>query len=179
MIEKLTLVRLAAFAAILGGALRAGASFMPVGETTAAIEAFYLVIDLALLFGLIGIYLGRCERAGPIALAGWLLAMTGLAVITGPDAAAFGVDVYYVGVMVIMAGLTTLSLSLVMRGVRLNGAPWLWIGSLAAAILSGVPAAAQIGLILSGVLFGAGFVAAGTALLRDVRRAREAQIDCA
>ena len=164
MITKVTLVRLSAYAAIAGGGLRVLASFTPPSPGDPLLELLYLLIDLFLLFGLIGIYLGRCERAGVMALSGWILAMIGLAVIAGPEGSAFGLDIYYVGAMAVLAGLSVYSLSLVRHGVRLNYAPWMWLASLGAAILSGVPAFAVIGLIASGVLFGAGFVAAGLAL---------------
>lgn len=64
------LIRLAGIAAILGGALRMVSAFIPYVPDSAPLEVFYLVIDLALLFGLIG---GSARVTGRL---GWAAART-------------------------------------------------------------------------------------------------------
>ena len=59
------LIRLAGLAAILGGGLRIVPAFISYVPGNAPLEAFYLVIDLALLFGLIGVSARAAGRITP------------------------------------------------------------------------------------------------------------------
>ncbi|MCG8403325.1 MAG: hypothetical protein MJA84_17270 [Firmicutes bacterium] len=156
-----TLIRLAGLAAILGGALRIVSAFIPYVPDSAPLEAFYLVIDLALLFGLIGVYARVAGRLGGVGLAGFVVAAGGIAGIVGPDPVAFGIATYQVGVVAISMGLVVLAGQ--MLRVRAGGrvAPGLWLSAVAVGLLGGAVGWPQAGFVVAGVLFGGGFVAAG------------------
>lgn len=152
--------------AIAGGLARIATTFL-VGWSagSAQAEALALAIDFALLFGLTGFYFANAARLGLIGLAGYLLAASGIAFIFGPDGAAFGIDVYQTGVMAIGIGLIILSIPMLISGVARPAAA-LWIASAASSILGDVIGRGAEGFALAGVLFGAGFAAAGWSLLR-------------
>ncbi|NJK46585.1 MAG: hypothetical protein HC933_22135 [Pleurocapsa sp. SU_196_0] len=77
------LTRFGAVLAVLAGVLRIVAAFI---LELPEIEAFYLVIDLCILFGLIGVFGARLETLGWCGLIGFVVALTGAALIVGPDA---------------------------------------------------------------------------------------------
>lgn len=146
--------------AAAGGAMRVIASFMPWTPENAGLEAFYLAIDLALLFGLTGFYLAVAGRTGIAGLAGYLVAASGIALIVGPDGTAFGIDLYQAGVVVIALGLVILSAALLLaREARLAAA--LWLVAIAAAPAGAALGQPGFGFAVAGVLFGAAFIVAG------------------
>ena len=156
------LARVGALAAILGGALRIVSSFIPYEANSAPLEALYGVIDVCFVFALIAIYIAGAEVVGLAGLAAFLLAMTGLASIVGPDAQAFGIDFYRVGALVFVIGLAGLSVQL-LRARMMAPSALLWIGTLAASLVSAMLPQA---FMATGVLIGAGFVLAGVGMLR-------------
>ena len=95
------LIRLGGLAAVVAGLLRGGASFFPFGEPTDVQELLYLAIDLSILFGLLGIYAYQNADAGRVGFVGFVLAIAGTAMITGPDGTLGGVQEYVVGVLLI------------------------------------------------------------------------------
>lgn len=158
-------LRLAGAAAALGGALRIAAAFIPSQPDSAQLELLYFVIDLSLLFGLIGIYAGQCERFGWIGLVGFVAAASGLASIAGPDADIFGFNIYGIAVGVIGVGLALISVAMLWDATLPRWIPALWIGSLLAGIAANaVPDSAQAAFLVAGVLFGLGFLGAGIEL---------------
>lgn len=156
------LARFGAAAAVVGGALRIVSSFVSFEANSASLEALYGVIDLSLLFGLLAIYIVSAEAVGVAGLGFFLTALAGLASIVGPDAQAFGIDFYRVGALVFVIGLAGLSVQL-LRARRMTPSALLWIGTLAASLLS---AALPQAFLAAGLLIGAGFVLAGVDMLR-------------
>ncbi|QQS48997.1 MAG: hypothetical protein IPM66_10410 [Acidobacteriota bacterium] len=168
-----TLIRLCGLSAILAGALRILASFIPffTSETVVSTEILYLLIDILILFGLLGIYGSQNEGAGYFGFAGFLLAMTGTALIVGPDGKLGDLDVYRTGVMLITGGMLLLAIGSLRARVLSYRAPALWILSTLFGI-SGTWIGGRVedyGFVIAGVAFGLGFVVAGL----DVWKRRE------
>ncbi|MBI1187539.1 MAG: hypothetical protein GC206_09460 [Alphaproteobacteria bacterium] len=160
------LYRAAAAAAILGGAARIAAAF-PLGLALPEAEALYAVIDMLLLAGLIGLYLDRAHALGFLGLAAFALAFASLSLIGGPDADPWGFSTYREGATALAIAMAGLSIAWISRGQKPIWPPLLWFASLAAGgALTQAPGLEPLALHLAGVLFGAGFVAAGAALLR-------------
>ncbi len=158
-------VRLAGAAAALGGALRVAAAFIPLVPGDLELELLYFVIDVALLFGLIGIYAAECERLGWLGLIGFVVAATGLASIVGPDTDIAGIDIYATASAIISIGLSILAVALLLCGRLPRWIPALWIASLLAGIAASVlPDTAQTAVLIASVLFALGFLGAGVAL---------------
>lgn len=60
-------------------------TFVPHRKDSVALELFYLVIDVSLLFGLLALYFCQHERLGVTGLIGFVGAFIGTALIVGPD----------------------------------------------------------------------------------------------
>jgi len=164
-----TLTRLGAIAALTGGGFRFGSSFIPWVEGSVPLEILYFVTDVALLFGLFAIYLARADRLGLLGLVGFAVAAVGQAAIIGPDHVPFGIDVYGVGVQLIVGGLFLLGINLLRKSAYPAWVAGFWIAvpfvSLGLGVLDPTPYG--WGYFLGGILFSLGFVAAGGALLSD------------
>jgi hypothetical protein len=161
------LIRLGGLAAIVAGLLRGGSSFLPNGEPTDSQELLYLVIDLSILFGLLGIYAYQNEVAGRSGFGGFVLAMVGTAMITGPDGIIGGVKEYVAGALLISIGLVFLAIG-AWRAAKLpRYVPLLWVTSTVIGVggfaLSGPP----VLLTIAGLAFGAGFIGAGVTIWFD------------
>ena len=107
MVTPTSLFRLSAAAAIAAGLLRILASF-PLLDDHTALEWLYTVIDVLLLFGLIGIYLARAPSLGLLGLASFGLAVAALSFIGGPDADPFGFSTYQEGATVLAIAMVAL-----------------------------------------------------------------------
>jgi hypothetical protein len=153
--------------AVVGGVLRIGSAFIPwdVWGSNPSIEVLALVIDVALLFGLMGAYFAARGRLGWVGFAAFALAETGIASIIGPDTAAFGVDTYQAGVHAISIGLAALGAVMLLTRAGSTAAAVCWIASLAVGAGGGAVGQGELGFFIGGILFGLGFVAAGIALL--------------
>lgn len=160
------LVRVGAVAAVIGGALRIVSTFIPYEADSAPLEALYGVIDVCLMLGLIAVYLVSAQAVGVIGLAAFVVALAGIASIVGPDAQAFGVDLYRIGALVFVAGLAVVSVQLLRARVMVPSAA-LWIATLAAALVTVV---APQAFTASGLCLGLGYMAAGVRML-GARRA--------
>jgi hypothetical protein len=161
------LYKLSGLAALVGGALRV-VSALPLTTDPMALEWLYAGIDVLLVFGLIGIYLRRASRMGYLGLASFAVAMAGFSFIGGPDADPFGFSTYAQGAAVIAIAMVGFAIAWLRAGERPWAAPACWFGSvIAVGVLNFLPAPIpDYGFMAAGVLFGAGFVGAGLALLR-------------
>lgn len=152
--------RLFGTAAILGGVLRLGANFFPWRPGDPFLEALAAAIDLLLIFGFMGFYCKNASRLGTAGLTGFVISISGLAFITGPDGVFHGIDIYQTGVAIIGAGLVIFSLSLLVNATALPAAT-AWIGAAAAQTAGWALNAPQTGFFAAGILFAFGFVFVG------------------
>ena len=161
-IEAKTLVRYGAMAGIAGGTLRILSTFVPYVPDSPGLEALYGVIDALLMFGLMGIYFAVAGETGWTGLAGFVIAVTGLASIVGPDPVRFGIDFYLAGSACFLAGLAVLSAALIMSGrLRLPAGGWLVSFALA---LTGAGTGQPVPIAASGAVCGLAFLLAGLAV---------------
>ncbi len=160
------LLALAGFAALAGGLLRVVSAFIPFTPDHLILELFYGVIDVALLAGLVGLYIDKSEDFGLLGFAGFAAAFIGLAAIVGPDPVFAGIDTYQIGVLIIVSGLAVLSAQIIRTRCYPRFVAVLWLAAPAASIIGpalGLPAQ---GFVLGAIAFGLGFAVAGAALLR-------------
>jgi hypothetical protein len=157
-----TLLRCAALAAILAGALRIVSSFISAGGDDA--ELLYLVIDLGFLFGLTGIYLSAHQRIGILGFAGFAIAFPAAASIVGPDGVLYGVSLYQVGGGLLVLGLAILGVAQLRARIGRRTSSIAWIVAFVAAIATVIPGVAAAAFAVTGVAFGAAFIAAGVEL---------------
>ncbi|HVU87703.1 MAG TPA: hypothetical protein VHD36_10305, partial [Pirellulales bacterium] len=155
------LIRLGGLSAIVAGLLRGGSSFLPFGEPTDAQELLYLVIDLSILFGLLGIYAYQSAEAGRVGFIGFVLALVGTAMITGPDGTLGGVSEYVAGALMISVGLVFLAIG-TWRAAKLpRYVPVLWVISTVVGVAGFLLGGQPFLLMLAGLAFGAAFIGAG------------------
>jgi hypothetical protein len=156
------LVRFGAWAAVAGGALRMASTFIPYEAASAPLETLYGVIDLCLLFGLIAVYVANAEAVGLLGLCAFLVGLSGVASIVGPDSTVFGIDLYRIGALVFVTGLAGLSVQLLRARVMMLSAS-LWIATFVASLAASVLPQA---FMAAGLCIGAGYLAAGFGLMR-------------
>lgn len=161
------LLRLSGASAVAGGALRI-VSALPFSADPIQQQWLWVIIDILLTLGLIGIYVARAEKLGFLGLASFAVAMAALSFIGGPDADPFGFSTYEQGAMTLVIALIGLSLAWLRANERPRAPPLLWFASaLAAGVIAQLPAPMpDYAFTIAGILFGAGFVFAGLPLLR-------------
>lgn len=155
------LLRLGSIAAILAGLLRIGISFLDYSEPTTARELLYLTIDLCIVFGLLAVYFYQYVELGKPGIVGFVVALSGAAIIVGPDGAIGDVPVYPLGSALLLLGLSTIAIA----GWRVALIPRYalasWLLSLVLGVGTTVPGAPPALLVLAGLAFGVGFLGAG------------------
>ncbi|BCW88846.1 hypothetical protein sos41_19900 [Alphaproteobacteria bacterium SO-S41] len=159
------LYRGAGGAALLAGVLRIASAFIPYAPDQAALETVFGLVDLGLLFGTIGIYLADRDALGLAGLAGFVVLLSGIASIVGPDSVFLGVNTYAVGVNVIAAGAVILAVQWLRTG-RLTTSALTLISSVAIGGIGPVAGLGGASFVAAGVLFGIAYAAAGLHLLR-------------
>jgi hypothetical protein len=157
-----SLARFGGFAAIIAGGLRILTAMIPYDPDSASQELLFSVIDVGLLFGIFSVYLFCADRTRRAGLVSFVVAITAIASIVGPDSTRFGIDFYRfgaIGFLVALAGFATLLL----RYGLLIPAASAWLVSLTFGMFAATGNA--LALSLSGIALGIGFMAAGGAIL--------------
>lgn len=159
-----TLVRMAAVAAIAGGALRIADAFLADRFAAPTLAPLYFLTDLLLLGGTLGIYFARRHLLGWTGVAAVALTFVGLLIVRSDGVRIFGLGGYEVGAPLALFGTTLLGVLLGLKG-HLRVSATLWLSALAIGI--GLPCcqSADFTLFVAGALYGAGFIAAGASLL--------------
>lgn len=156
---------LAAYGAILGGILRIGSAFIAYEPNHVALELLYGVIDVSILLGLAGFYVQEAPALGRIGVCGAAIAFCGQALIVGPDADLAGMNMYDLGVPIIIAGLAVLSIQIIRTRCYPARIGWIWLSIPLLSIGSAAAGFPEAGFLAGGILYGAGFASAGFALL--------------
>ena len=160
-------LRLAALAAIGGGLLRMLAVFVATASVPDAnLQQLYFVIDFLLLLGGFGLYEEHGAKLGWTGAAGFAAFVFGILLIRSPQVSFFGAHGYQTGAAVALLGITTTGAMMLVRTIAVL-APLLWFAALAAGLWAATGFLAGPGTALAGLLFGAGFVAAGSTYLRS------------
>ncbi|NJM99396.1 MAG: hypothetical protein HC800_21675 [Phormidesmis sp. RL_2_1] len=153
------LIRLGGLAAILAGILRGVNSFIPINAFSGATPILYLLTDIFLLFGVIGIYGFQHQESKLWGFCGFLLAIIGIATIrTGAIA---GINLYPIGALTFAAGL---SLFAVGSWIARKLPRWIsvfWVLSTVVGFIGYFIPGLSLLFVISGVIFGIGFAGAG------------------
>jgi hypothetical protein len=156
------LLRAGGLAAVAGGALRLAEPLLRRGLSGQHLQLAYFAIDVFLLLGLVAWYGWRAARLGIAGLAGFVLGVTGILVIR--SASLFASGGYAIGATLLLTGLVVMNAPALIRRERPLWPAMLWL----AALVSGLGSLVWMPLALvAGTVFGAGYLAAGIALLRD------------
>jgi hypothetical protein len=167
--SRAALVRTGGTAAVVGGVLRAAASFAPSVFSDTELQVLYLVIDVLLLLGVLGFYEFQHDDLGWTGAIGFLMTLLGLLTIRSSRAIP-RIDLYPIGALVVGGGVLTLCVS-AWKVKALSG--WVPLALLASILTGLVGAFIQTGgwlSALSGVTFGVAFAGLGRQALSAARR---------
>ncbi len=152
------LIRLGGLAAIMAGILRGVNSFLPSFPDT-TIELLYLLTDIFILFGMIGLYGFQHQESGWWGFFGFLLSIIGIAVIrTGTIS---GVKMYAIGALIFAVGLSLFAIGSWLAGKLPRWMSVFWILSTIIGFIGYFVPGLNTLFVVSGVLFGVGFAGAG------------------
>lgn len=154
-----TLIRLGGLSAILAGLLRGVNSFIPTSAPSGAIAILYLLTDIFILFGIIGIYGFLHQESRLWGFFGFLLAITGIALIrTG---AIGGVNLYPIGASTFTVGLSLLAVGSWIARKLPHWVSIFWVLSTIVGFIGYFIPGLNLLFVISGIIFGIGFAGAG------------------
>jgi hypothetical protein len=152
------LIRYGGLAAMSAGLLRGVNSFLPSSSGLTS-ELLYLLTDIFLVFGIIGLYGFQHQESGWWGFWGFVLAIIGITVIrTGTIA---GVKMYAIGASIFTAGLSLLAIGSWIAHKLPQWIPVVWVLSTIIGFAGYFIPGFSLLFVVSGVLFGVGFAVAG------------------
>ena len=158
-------LRALAVAAMAGGALRIADAFLVDAYSVTTLAILYFATDVLLLAGIAGVYWGRSGKLGVAGTLGVAIFTLGILLVRVAAFGVFGDSGYRMAATIALVGLAILSTETWIRrnGAYVSATFWLLALALGIAGACGLWPAAM--LLLAGIAFGAGFVAAGAELL--------------
>jgi hypothetical protein len=164
-----SLFRLGAIAAMSAGLLRIGSSFLGYTEPGPAREILYLTIDLCILFGLLAIYFYQYVELGKTGAAAFVVALSGAAIIVGPDGSIGSVPMYPLGSALLLLGLSAMAIAGWRAALIPRYALVSWLAALVLGAGTTVPGTPSALFLLAGLAFGLGFLGAGLKIWSSTR----------
>jgi hypothetical protein len=145
---------------MIAGMLRVISSVIPASES-GIVKALYLVIDVCLLSGVLGIYGFERERLGRAGLLAAILAVGGAGLLIVRDTVAWSTNLYAFAAVIFSFGLSWLGLA----SWTIKKLPqWIlvcWVASTLVGVFGYLVPALGLLFVLSGILLGVGFTGAG------------------
>jgi hypothetical protein len=153
------LIRLGGLAAIIAGILRGVNSFLPSSNPSAVVSILYLLTDIFILFGIIGMYGFLHQEARLWGFLGFLLAIIGIAMIrTG---AISGVNLYPIGASTFTVGLSLFAIGSWIAQKLPRWVSVFWVLSTIVGFMGYFIPSLSLLFVTSGIIFGIGFAGAG------------------
>jgi hypothetical protein len=165
-----TLLTLAGAATVLGGLIDLLGPLAYPHMAQQPKLMIYVLIDVLLLFGLIGLQSAAGRAAGWLGLVGFVLAVSGVLLVRSSAANVLGPSTYPIGSGVWAIGMAIMGLAQLRPRTRFRVAGYLWM------LAVGLPLVAMIfrdhrpsTLATAHILFALGFIAVGVQLIRQPR----------
>jgi hypothetical protein len=152
------LIRFGGLAAVIAGVLRGVNSFLP-SSPELTIELLYLLTDIFLVFGMIGLYGFQHQESGWWGFGGFLLTIIGILVIRTSTISE--VKIYVIGASIFTAGLSLLAIGSWIADKLPRWVSVVWVLSTVVGFLGYFLPGFSLLFAISGVLFGIGFAGAG------------------
>jgi hypothetical protein len=167
------LIRLGGLAAIVAGILRGINSFLPSSNNpNITTSILYLLTDIFLLFGIMGIYSFQHRESRSWGLFGFLLAVVGIAIIrTG---ATSGVSLYPIGASTFTVGMSLFAVGSWIAKELPRWVSVLWVLSTIVGFIGYFIPGLNLLFVISGAIFGIGFAGAGMKIWASTSK----QIEC-
>ena len=165
---KIHLIRLGSIAAVLAGALRVLTSFLP--PTTDKIMTLYLIVDVLLLFGCVGLYEFQRVESRFLETLAVLFEIFGALILIARDLALLRSEVYPIGALLFAVGVDLFAIA----SWRSRTFPrWILTLLILSTFIGPIgfftPRLAIL-FAASGILFGIGFLSAGISIWPPRRR---------
>jgi hypothetical protein len=153
------LIRWGGLAAIIAGILRGINSLLPSSTPIVAIEILYLLTDIFILFGIMGLYGFEHQESGWWGFFGFLLGIIGIGTIrTG---AISGVNMYPVGALIFTVGLILFAIGSWIANKLPRWVSGFWLLSTVIGVMGYFVPGLNLFFVVSGVIFGISFSGAG------------------
>jgi hypothetical protein len=161
-----TAYRLAGICAILGGLLRLLSPFGTGLLDTGGHHLLWLITDILMLLGLVGIYGYSRKLLGLTGLVGFVLGVIGVLVVRSAGDAVLGERTYVYGAVIWTVGMAVLAFPMLLRGVGHMVAAGFWTLALIIGLISVIRPGESWGVPAAAVAFSLGYIAAGLPLFR-------------
>jgi hypothetical protein len=158
-VSSTNLMRLGGLAAIIAGILRGISSLVPTSTSTFAIAFLYLLTDIFILFGMLGLYGFQYKESGLWGCFGFLAAIAGIGIIR--YGAISGVHLYSIGALIFVGGLTLFAVGSWIANKLPRWVSVFWILSTMVGICGYFVPGLNLFFVISGLIFGIGFSGAG------------------
>jgi len=142
---------------MLGGLLRVITSFIPASEDPNLLQLLYVITDIGLIQGIVGIYLIERKSLSNSGHMGFAITLSALSFISGPEAEIYGVSAYEIGSLPIGLGILIFTIAQLKSGSVHKIGAYILIGSVVSGGLSILFPSFPKLLVFSGFLFGIGF----------------------
>ncbi len=153
------LIRWGGLAAIIAGIMRGVNSFLPSSLPSVTLELLYLLTDIFIILGMIGLYGFQHQESKLWGFWGFLLAIIGIGVIrTGTIS---GVKMYAIGASIFVVGLSLFAIGSWIAHKLPRWIAVVWILSTIIGFVGYFLPVFSLLFVVSGVLFGVGFAGAG------------------
>jgi hypothetical protein len=161
--NSIRLIRLSGVAAVIAGALRVLTSFLP--PLTGRAMALYLIVDVLLLFGCVGLYEFKRVAIKFLETFGLLLETFGALILIARDLSLLSSEVYPVGALLFAAGIDLFAIG----SWKSRTFPrWILLILILSTVVGPIGFfTSSLGILFatSGILFGIGFISAGVAMI--------------
>ncbi|WP_373538734.1 hypothetical protein [Chamaesiphon sp.] len=153
------LIRLGGLAAIVAGILRGINSFLSSSNPNITTSILYLLTDISLLFGIMGIYSFQHQESRLWGVYGFIFAIVGIAIIrTGSIS---GTNLYPIGASIFTVGMSLFAVGSWIARKLPHWVSVLWVLSTLVGFMGYFIPGLNLLFVLSGVIFGIGFAGAG------------------
>jgi hypothetical protein len=153
------LIRLGGLAAIIAGILRGLNSLLPSSTPIVAIALLYLLNDIFILLGIMGLYGFQYKESSLWGGFGFLVAIIGIGVIR--YGAISGVNLYSVGASIFAGGLILFAVGSWIARKLPRWVSAFWVLSTIVGMIGYFAPGLNLFFVISGVIFGIGFAGAG------------------
>lgn len=160
---------LAGLASILGGAIDiAGPAFYP-HLAEPARNGVYVLIDVLLLFGLLGLQSATWRRTGWPGLLGFVVAVAAVLLVRTSSAQIFGPASYMIAAAAWSLAMVVIGVALLATGRSFQMAALLWIAALVVGLGGLVLKTGDLTHRIAAWCFALAFVATGVRLVREAK----------
>ena len=166
-----TVWRLAGIAAVTGGLIDLVGPLVYPHQSDPVRLSTYVLIDVLLLFGMLGVQSRAGRATGWLGLAGFVVAVTGVLLVRTSAAGIFGAASYMIASSIWSIGMVMTGLALLLKRGPFGLASALWIAAFVIGLAGLVLKDQGLAHRLAAWCFALGFVAAGVILARPSSRA--------